>query len=565
CQNTGRLPDVVYHEFGHALHAASIVEGVGSFDGALSEGISDYLAASITGDSGMGRGFFYGNDPLRELDPEGTENRWPEDIGGVHTTGLIFAGAMWDLRNTFITKYGTEDGIALADRLFYGAVQTATDIPSSYISVITEDDDDGDLSNGTPNICDINQAFGLHGLRSLTAEIAGLAAELPSSEGHPVTMTLSGLYDICPGDDVTSATLIHNPQGRPEEAKTINLEDLGERTFAGVVPTPGEPQVVEYQVRVEFADGSSRTFPENIADPRYQFYVGETIELYCTTFDEADPFDNGWEHGLADGEDTEGADDWQWGIPAGVSGSGDPVGAFSGESVIGNDLGGADFNGKYQANKTNFALSPVIDVQRYSDVRLQYRRWLSVEDAFFDQASIYVDEFLAWQNFDSDSGNNSKTHHRDLEWRFHDVSLSPFIAESEFRLKFEIKSDAGLEFGGWTVDDVCIVADANSICGDGKLSGAERCDDGPGNSDTLPDACRDNCRVAGCGDGVLDTSEQCDDGNLNNDDGCNSSCKVESQADCGLSVTGNSRSAPLSGLAILLSMFLVGGLRRRRR
>ena len=50
CENTGRIADVVYHEFGHSLHYQSIVFGVGDFDGALSEGISDYLAATITGD-----------------------------------------------------------------------------------------------------------------------------------------------------------------------------------------------------------------------------------------------------------------------------------------------------------------------------------------------------------------------------------------------------------------------------------------------------------------------------------------------------------------------------------
>src|SRR5690606_13469569 len=67
CENTGRLPDVVYHEFGHGFHHHAVILGSGEFEGALSEGVSDYLAATITGDPAMGRGFFYTDAPLRHL------------------------------------------------------------------------------------------------------------------------------------------------------------------------------------------------------------------------------------------------------------------------------------------------------------------------------------------------------------------------------------------------------------------------------------------------------------------------------------------------------------------
>jgi len=562
CANTGRLADVVYHEFGHSLHSNSIISGQGAFEGAFSEGLSDYLATTITGDSGMGRGFFYGDDPLREVDPDDKEHSWPDDVGEIHYTGLIFAGAMWDLRKGLIEEYGESNGIARADELFYAAVQSAADIPSSYVAVLAEDDDDGDLGNGTPNACLINATFGQHGLRALGAEIVGLAAEQPSPDGHPVTVTLSGLFASCPGDAVVKAELVYNRSGE-DDSETIVLEDLGENVFTGLIPTPSEAGVVEYRLLVEFADGNVRAFPDNRADPKYQFYVGDLVELYCTDF-EQDPFEQGWGNGLSSGEETEGANDWQWGAPQGVTSSGDPAAAYSGANVIGNDLGGADFNGKYQASKTNFALSPAIAIERWSDVRLQYRRWLNVEDGFFDKATIYVGDFRAWQNYDSDQGNQSTVHHRDKEWRFHDVALSPFITGDSVQVKFEISSDAGLEFGGWTIDDFCIVADANSVCGDGKLSGAEQCDDGVGNSNAIAGACRENCRLAGCGDGILDASEQCDDGNAADGDGCSASCLVEHSADCGLSVTGRNRR-PASGPWALIALLTMGYLWRRRR
>ena len=49
CENTGRLADVIYHEFGHSLHLYAMLPGAGTFDESLSEGLADTLAASITG------------------------------------------------------------------------------------------------------------------------------------------------------------------------------------------------------------------------------------------------------------------------------------------------------------------------------------------------------------------------------------------------------------------------------------------------------------------------------------------------------------------------------------
>jgi cysteine-rich repeat protein len=73
-------------------------------------------------------------------------------------------------------------------------------------------------------------------------------------------------------------------------------------------------------------------------------------------------------------------------------------------------------------------------------------------------------------------------------------------------------------------------------CGDGVVHVGEECDDGAGNSDTLPDACRSTCRRAKCGDGVKDSSEGCDNGAENSDstpDACSTQCAM---AACGNTV-----------------------------
>lgn len=49
-------------------------------------------------------------------------------------------------------------------------------------------------------------------------------------------------------------------------------------------------------------------------------------------------------------------------------------------------------------------------------------------------------------------------------------------------------------------------------CGDGIITAGEECDRGPLNNNTLPNACRTNCKNPRCGDSVTDAGEQCDEG-----------------------------------------------------
>ncbi len=92
----------------------------------------------------------------------------------------------------------------------------------------------------------------------------------------------------------------------------------------------------------------------------------------------------------------------------------------------------------------------------------------------------------------------------------------------------------------------CTKAPANT-CGDGKLAGAEQCDDG--NSDPN-DGCTAGCavtpgwtcptpgalctKIAFCSDGNVDLvlGEQCDDKNTNPGDGCSSLCQLEPNYVC---------------------------------
>lgn len=93
---------------------------------------------------------------------------------------------------------------------------------------------------------------------------------------------------------------------------------------------------------------------------------------------------------------------------------------------------------------------------------------------------------------------------------------------------------------GWACDSgVCVrlpAVDGGSkdgpvplFCGDGVRSGAEQCDDGPGNSDEVYPGCNTRCAYVYCGDGAVNGDEECDDGERNGatygQHGCTAGCR----------------------------------------
>ncbi|CAN5713308.1 hypothetical protein BH11MYX2_BH11MYX2_04790 [soil metagenome] len=445
CQNTGRMADVVYHEFGHSLHGAAIIPGVGMFDPSMSEGVADMNAAFITKDHGMGRGFFFTTEALRDLDPADVEKRWPDDImDDEHATGEIIAETLWDLRKALIAKLGETDGDAQTRKIYYGTLQRSSDIPTTYAEALVTDDDDGDLSNGTPNYCEIYAAWALHGLADPRTT---LNLSTPVRDGFTVSFT-SGvpLEAACPPPTIASAKMQWRKAGGTFES--IDLASTDASTWAAVLPTQADGSVVQYKITVSTSDGGKIVYPENAGIPYYEFYVGDVEKLWCASFEDGGA---DWTHSA----NRVDRDEWQIGAPMGLGG--DPKTAHGGTNVLGIDL---DNDGTYRNNISTWAESPDIDLQGHTNVRLQYYRWLGVEDSAYDEASIFANDQQVWTNSTSvTGGTDAGIASVDHEWAFHDVDLSAQAATSPtVKLKFWLSSDQGLSYGGWTVDDVCIVA-----------------------------------------------------------------------------------------------------------
>ncbi|HEV7554825.1 MAG TPA: hypothetical protein VGO00_05170, partial [Kofleriaceae bacterium] len=456
CENTGRMADVVYHEFGHGLHQNSVIAGIGQFDGGLSEGLADGNAMNITGDPGLGRGFFFDNTPLRDENPA-VKKTWPVPGNEVHDEGEIIGETLWDLRTALQAKLGVTAGFAQHVKIYYNIMQRASDIPTtSYPEALAADDDDGDLTNGTPNMCEINAAFAAHNIVDESIEAGFVFA--PTRTDNTVSIHVKApTAGACTTPTVQTVKLAWRIRG--STAATIAMTQSGDDWTADI-PKQVEGSVVEYQVTGVFDDGSSRSFPDNPADPFYTMYVGNVQPLWCADF-EAGASD--WTHTA----NPSANDEWEAGMPMGLGG--DPKVAHGGTGVFGIDL---TTDGTYEALTTTTATSPEIDLMGNKDVRLQFYRWLNVEDGFFDHATITVNGLKVWSNFASLSDPQTggiEINHTDKEWRFIDLDLSAAAAAGKVTLAFGLQSDEGLDMGGWTMDDVCIVTPGppTPVCGNG--------------------------------------------------------------------------------------------------
>jgi hypothetical protein len=219
CGNSGEYAGIVDHEWGHGMDDNDANPSVSN----PGEGIADVYAYLQTDTSCIGRGYYPGNcggygdpciacDGIRDVDYTRRFSGAPHDVtwiaancgtgpapcgGSVHCEGAVVSEAVYDLVNTDLPGlFGMDHNTALevGTRLTYlggGAVgdwyQCVTpfggcNADGGYLSFLAADDDDADLSNGTPHMSAIFAAFDRHGIAcDIPAVAASGCAGTPAS------------------------------------------------------------------------------------------------------------------------------------------------------------------------------------------------------------------------------------------------------------------------------------------------------------------------------------------------------------------------------------------------
>jgi len=437
CNNTA-FSTVIAHEWGHGLDDR--YGGISQTQG-LSEGWGDIIGMYIVDSPILGSGFQSPGVGIRN----GLNNTMYPPPSEVHAAGEVWMGFAWRLRDNLRAAFGTPLAQSISNSIVIGSiVANATDQTSAVRQVFIADDDDGNLNNGVPHYAQLSAA--------------AIAKNLPYPQIQVGTITHTALANttvqLTPRSVVATATpisgtftqvnLVYN-DGANHVRSMIPTGTLNQ--YQALVPGEIAPAAISYHIEAVHSTGPIVRFPPT---GELTFSVGADTIFYTEGFETGGA---GWVHGS-----IVGTDDWQIGAPAGFSGTSlgvawhDPNVAGGGVSCAGNDLGiGVGFNGAYAANSENFLRSPVINCSGRTNVRLRFKRWLSVEEATYDHATIRVNGLVAW-------GNPIGTHVLDLGWSTVEVAIPIANNNPAVQLEWHLQTDPGLQLGGWSVDDVQLVA-----------------------------------------------------------------------------------------------------------
>ncbi len=467
CNATGRIASVVYHEVGHGIHHYILAGG--SFAGDVSEGSADYVSATILDDPEISAGFYTDGSSIREID---TDRRYPDDITGeVHNDGLVWASFLWNLREAWSASGGIT-GVAETDLLFLETLEQGPELTDLMDAVLVADDDDGDWSNGTPNDCELLALLDQHGLGPgaigvVTLEHAPLDAQASATDGYALSATTAQFFGHCTGDEAPTVSVwvayddeaaLPTAEGGWESWTEVPLSTGDGANWSVTLARRPANSVVKYFLSITSADGSESVYSHrDVDEDAWRFWVGDRAALACDDLESA----SGWIHGpgIPFTGMVEGADDWAFGAATGAY-MYDPTSAYSGTGLVGTALDGA-----YAANNAEYLMSFSTDLSGAGLMRLfSYRRWLTVEDARYDQSHIYVTRDNAtyldlWSNPATGGGS---THVLDTGWVLRDHPLQsvlgqPLPEDTAVRFVYTLETDGGLEFGGWNIDDVCLV------------------------------------------------------------------------------------------------------------
>ncbi len=271
--------------------------------------------------------------------------------------------------------------------------------------------------------------------------VVRLDALIIDAEPHEDTFDQVGPYrilvhvfrtrEVAPPE--SSVRLFHSFDGETFQG-TLMRPTGNPNEYVGEIPAAAAPAIISYHIEAGSGIDHAR-FPAG-QDHELHLRVGKVTTLYATDFEA----DDGWSHGA-----DAGSDDWQRGLPLGESN--DPGYAHSGQNVYGTELSGA-----YQPSSRRWLRSPTIDVAGQANVRLRYRRWLSVKPREEDRASILVN---GNENFVNPSG----VKHVDREWVEHDLDLSAHLSgQDTAQIEFLLETGATQTQGGWNADDLTVYA-----------------------------------------------------------------------------------------------------------
>ncbi len=304
CPNIAYLADIVFHEYGHALNQALYLQQGAPFglqNTACHEATADVFSAFLLDDPVIGQEWSGPGTSIRTID---NARRWPEgDDPDPHLAGLILGGAFWDLRKAV----GLDVARTLAHYCKYGLPDYRGDngiaMNDFFFETVVADDDDSDLTNGTPHITAIADAFNAHGIG--TGFWLGIGhenlADHPAGPG-PFDVRATYTYTGPFGDlDMDGCFLHYQINGGTWGIRRMDLSDNTDELRARFAAPP--EALIRYYFEARDTYGGTTVWPVGApGDDTFEFLNGPTVTAFFQNM-ETDP---GWTVGAPGDNATSG-------------------------------------------------------------------------------------------------------------------------------------------------------------------------------------------------------------------------------------------------------------------
>jgi len=328
---------------------------------------------------------------------------------------------------------------------------SADNIVRTYDQGVTNPDGPGSLNdfNGqivtgtwTLTVSD-NATADVGSLNSWKLKIAASGVTCP-----PVASSVSANPAVCA---TTNITLSAVGTGGPLSYIITSLPAVGQLIdpnggVIGSVPYTllSNGNVVRYRPQPYYMGPASFTYKANDGQDSNTASVSLSIGAVQVIHDFPLNSDPGWSRDV----------DWAFGVPTGggTSGRFDPTSGFTGANVYGYNL-----NGHYPNNltPTRYLRTPALNCAGYTSVRLSFRRWLGVESATYDRATVDVsNNGTTWTNIYT----NPTASFSEQSWTFQQYDISA-IANNQPTVFIRWgmgTTDSSVTYQGWNLDDIQI-------------------------------------------------------------------------------------------------------------
>ncbi|NOT33217.1 MAG: M20/M25/M40 family metallo-hydrolase [Candidatus Eisenbacteria bacterium] len=262
------------------------------------------------------------------------------------------------------------------------------------------------------------------------------------------TANTTGPYEVVTslttsGALVPDSLLLHWSNGGPEVAQVMTAISPPGNYHAFI---PGQPSGTTVRYWMSARDDANRlaVSPDGAPAVVHQFLVSSRTTLLAEGFETGA---TGWTSGGT-------GNDWQVAAPAGLAE--DPTAAFAGAMIAGTDITGLGANlGRYEPFTNSWFESPAVDCSQATDVQLSFMRKLATDKSdggTWDAALVWVNGTLVWSN-------PATTPLIDANWTAQSFNVGSIAdGNPSVKVRFGMRSNATVHYGGWNLDEVKLTA-----------------------------------------------------------------------------------------------------------